>query len=86
MVKILLAAALLELATAVVPSLKSAELLSKNLITEKQLFDFLLLYCENPNLDIDEIIEIIHQQKENRYEILLSNVKNTISTQSGILQ
>jgi Glu-tRNA(Gln) amidotransferase subunit E-like FAD-binding protein len=54
---------------------------TKNLISDEQIFDFLLLSCENPDKSMDDVIQLVHNLDQSRYYTILSRIKGTTDIQ-----
>ncbi|MHA1990814.1 MAG: ADP-ribosylation factor-like protein [Candidatus Hodarchaeales archaeon] len=54
---------------------------SNNIITETEIFDFLILSCENPEMNTDEVLQLVRKLERSRYETILIRIKGKESTQ-----
>jgi Glu-tRNA(Gln) amidotransferase subunit E-like FAD-binding protein len=59
---------------------------TKSTIKEEEIFDFLLLSCENKEKNIDEIANLVHQLEQSRYKSILSTVEGKIDFQHPLYQ
>jgi Glu-tRNA(Gln) amidotransferase subunit E-like FAD-binding protein len=59
---------------------------TQNLIKDEEIFDFLLLSCENKDINLDEIVQLVHQLEQSRYESILTTAEGKIDFQHPIYQ
>ncbi|MHA2102268.1 MAG: ADP-ribosylation factor-like protein [Candidatus Hodarchaeales archaeon] len=59
---------------------------TQNSIKDEEIFDFLLLSCENKDKDIDEIVHLVHQLEQSRYESILTTIEGKVDFQHPIYQ